>query len=114
MLSEKNTIEQYRGIPFGRIPARWADPVLLSGKLSNDSFDATRHGPCCPQGVGGQEFDVSLVGDMQIQADAVEQSEFDCLNLVITRPVGLPVDSKVPVMVWYVFNPLICQSCLHD
>ncbi|KAJ4986321.1 para-nitrobenzyl esterase [Stagonosporopsis vannaccii] len=97
---ENSTIEQFRGVPFGRIPRRWADPELLSGKLSQDIFDATRHGPCCPQGAGGQEFDVHLVGDMKFQADPVAQSETDCLNLVVTRPVGLLAGTKVPVMVW--------------
>lgn len=100
VLLENDTIEQFRGIPFGIVPTRWADPVLLSGKLSQETFDATRFGPSCPQGAGGQEFDVSLVGDVQLQAETVPQDETDCLNLVITRPIGLTVDSKVPVMVW--------------
>jgi carboxylesterase type B len=100
LLLENDTIEQFRGIPFGNIPTRWADPVLLRGKLSQESFDATRFGPSCPQGAGGQEFDASLVGDMQLQAEIVMQDEASCLNLVITRPRGLAVGTEVPVMVW--------------
>ncbi|KAJ8117405.1 hypothetical protein OPT61_g1391 [Boeremia exigua] len=95
---ENNTIEQFRGIPFGHVPTRWTDSVLLRGKLSQDAYDATRHGPICPQGDGGQEMDASLVGDVNLQADAVMQSETECLNLVITRPVGLSKDTSVPIL----------------
>ncbi|KZM18769.1 hypothetical protein ST47_g10009 [Ascochyta rabiei] len=110
VLLENNTIEQFRGIPFGVVPARWADPVLRSGRLSQDTFDATRFGPSCPQGAGGQKFDASLVGNMQLQAETVMQSEADCLNLVITRPTGLAVGTKVPVLVW-VHGGAFCVGC---
>lgn len=100
VLLENETIEQFRGISFGTFPARWTDPVLSEGKLSQETFDATRFGPSCPQGAGGQEFDVSLLGNMKVQAETVVQSEIDCLNLVITRPKGVAVGARVPVMVW--------------
>ncbi|KAH6615187.1 Alpha/Beta hydrolase protein [Boeremia exigua] len=117
VLLENDTIVQFRGIPFGTIPTRWADPVLVSGKLSQDTFDATRFGPSCPQGAGGQEFDVSLIGNMQLQAEPVIQDEADCLNLVITCPTGLAVGTKVPVMVWvhgsvysFLMTIIVCYS----
>lgn len=101
LLVENERVEQFRGIPFGSIPGRWRDPLVLSGKLGPEVFDATRFGPICPQGVGGQEGDVAFVGDMKLEvAQNINESETDCLNLVISRPAGLPLDAKVPVMVW--------------
>ncbi|KAH7143498.1 Alpha/Beta hydrolase protein, partial [Dactylonectria macrodidyma] len=101
---EDEGVVQFRGIPFGSIPGRWKHPVLLHGKLSTRTFDATCFGPASPQGEGGQRGDLALVGDMQLGERDVAESETKCLNLVITRPARLVLGDKLPVLVWYVVS----------
>ncbi|KAF2454143.1 Alpha/Beta hydrolase protein [Lineolata rhizophorae] len=105
---------QFRNIPYASIPARWQDPVLRSGPLAasaEDPFDATRHGPPCPQFPGGQGLDVMLTGQVELkrvddeeEAEAAptgEADEFGCANLVVTVPEGVEGrEEGVPVMVW--------------
>jgi carboxylesterase type B len=95
---------QYRGIKFADIPGRWQDPVLLSGPLSvnEETFDATEYGPSCPQNPNGWVFDLSLIGYVSLEPENVEESELECLNLVVTVPAGLKKLDGLPVMVWYV------------
>ncbi|KAH6696140.1 Alpha/Beta hydrolase protein [Verticillium dahliae] len=100
VLLEDGNIDQFRGIPYAAISARWTDPVIQEGKLSTDLFDATQFGPACPQGAGAQRADVNLVGDLPVVERNIEENENNCLNLVITRPSQLPPDTKLPVMVW--------------
>ncbi|EGY16985.1 uncharacterized protein VDAG_08149 [Verticillium dahliae VdLs.17] len=99
VLLEDGNIDQFRGIPYAAISARWTDPVIQEGKLSTDLFDATQFGPACPQGAGAQRADVNLVGDLPVVERNIEENENNCLNLVITRPSQLPPDTKLPVMV---------------
>jgi carboxylesterase type B len=107
-VSEDERTVQYRGIKFADIPGRWQDPVLLSGPLSEkaEPFDATKYGPACTQHPNGQLFDLSLIGYVSLEPEKVEQSELDCLNLVVTVPAGLKSLDRHPVMVWYVFRAL--------
>lgn len=92
---------QYRGIKFANIPGRWQDPVLLSHRLSsNSAFDATKHGPSSPQHPGAFAFDVSLVGNLTLTQESTEQSEFECLTLSVTVPIGTKIGDKLPVFVW--------------
>lgn len=100
VILDDGKIDQFRGIPYGLVPERWIDPVLLDGELSLGIFDATDFGPACPQGVGAQGADLGLVGDLPLPERLVVEDESTCLNLVITRPSGLAPDSKVPVLVW--------------
>ncbi len=95
---------QYRGIKYAHIPGRWRDPVLFNGPLTSDEmeFDATRHGPSCPQHPGGFAFDVSLVGNVSLKLESAEISELECLNLIVTVPEGIKPDDKLPVFVWWV------------
>jgi carboxylesterase type B len=104
IVSEDGDIVQYRGIKFADIPGRWQDPVLLKGSLTKDGgeFNATRHGPSCPQHPSGFAYDLSLVGNMNLELEETEQSELDCLNLTVTVPVGLKTTENLPVFAWYV------------
>lgn len=38
-----NGIEEFRGIPYGRVPERWQHAILLD-RLPEDVFDATHNG----------------------------------------------------------------------
>lgn len=93
---------QYRGIKYASIPGRWQDAVMLSTALSDSGteFDATRHGPSCPQQPEGFAFDLGLIGNVTLALEETEQSEFECLNLVVTVPVGTKKEDKLPVFVW--------------
>lgn len=93
---------QYRGIKYAEIPGRWQNPVMLSKSLSSSGseYDATRHGPSCPQHPGAFAFDLSLIGNVNLDLEEKEQSEFECLNLVVTVPVGTKKGDKLPVFVW--------------
>ena len=104
-LSEDGKTVQFRGIKYASIPGRWQDPVLLSEKFveGEGEFDATRHGPSCPQHPAGFAYDLSLVGNVALTRENEEQSEFECLNLIVFVPVEVIGKSeKLPVMVWYV------------
>ncbi|BCS04223.1 uncharacterized protein AKAW2_80024S [Aspergillus luchuensis] len=76
-------IEEFRGIPYGTVPARWQH-ALLRDRLPRDEFDATRNGPRCPQPQEPNNTD-EFQSHLEFPADVTE-SEFDCLNLFITRP----------------------------
>jgi len=103
LLSEDGKTVQFRGIKYASIPGRWRDPVLLSEKLveGDGEFDATKHGPSCPQHPAGFAYDLSLVGNVALTRENEEQSELDCLNLIVVVPVeSLGKEAKLPVMVW--------------
>lgn len=97
---------QYRGIKYASIPGRWQDAVISESPLSQPGteFDATKHGPSCPQHPGGFAFDLSLVGDVKMALKEGEQDEFECLNLVVTVPAGVRREDRLPVFVWYVIS----------
>jgi hypothetical protein len=40
------------------------------------------------------------VREMDRPSQLLKQNEFECLNLVITRPAHLTPDSRCPVMIW--------------
>ena len=106
IVSEDGQTVQYRGIKFADVPGRWQDPVLLSGTLGEkaEPFDATEYGPSCTQNPNGWLFDLSLIGHVSLESKKVEQSELDCLNLVVTVPAGVKKLNGLPVMVWYVLR----------
>lgn len=92
---------QYRGIKFAEIPGRWRDPILLSGRLSDTEYDCTEFGPECPQHLDGMAFDLSLLGNVQVEPQSRSQSELESLNLIITSPANVDVQtSSLPVLVW--------------
>ncbi|RAH77241.1 alpha/beta-hydrolase [Aspergillus japonicus CBS 114.51] len=98
-------VEEFRGIPYGIVPARWQH-AQLRDRLPHDVFDATHNGPRCPQ---PQEPNNSEFYQSHLEfPQDVNESEFDCLNLFITRPspnvlaaAGLESDSPgLPVYVY--------------
>jgi carboxylesterase type B len=108
LVSDDGKTVQYRGIKYASISGRWQDPVLLSQSLSQGDaeFDATKHGPSCPQHPAGFAYDLSLVGNVSLTRENEEQSEFECLNLIVVVPAGQEkLHEKLPVMVWYIFSP---------
>ncbi|EEA26286.1 hypothetical protein TMatcc_005453 [Talaromyces marneffei ATCC 18224] len=95
-------IEEFRGIPYGKVPGRWQHAVLLD-RLPQDTFDATKNGPRCPQPQEPNNSDF-YQSCLEFPGDVAE-SEFDCLNLFITRPSRVPIppsgsETKLPVYVY--------------
>ncbi|PYH96659.1 alpha/beta-hydrolase [Aspergillus ellipticus CBS 707.79] len=76
-------VEEFRGIPYGIVPARWQH-AQLRDRLPEDIFYARRNGPRCPQPQEPNNSD-SFQSYLEFPPDVTE-SEFDCLNLFITRP----------------------------
>ncbi|KAJ5664021.1 alpha/beta-hydrolase [Penicillium longicatenatum] len=103
--SEIEGVEAFRGIPYGVVPGRWQH-ALLRDKLPADIFNATKNGPRCPQ---AQVFNNSdfYQSHLDFPSDVAE-SEFDCLNLFITRPSASALSAagidykavKLPVYVY--------------
>lgn len=100
--SEDGRTTQYRGIKYAEIPGRWKESLLLSQPLgtSDTEYDATKFGPLCPQHPGAFAFDLSLVGNVTLEQESTEQSEFECLNLNVTVPKGIKAGDNLPVFVW--------------
>lgn len=96
-----NRIDEFRGIPYGQVTARWQHSTLQS-RLPSDIFDATRNGPRCPQPAEPNNTD-HYQSHLEFPTD-VEESEFGCLNLLVVRPSnrqpgGSDAD-RLPVFVW--------------
>jgi carboxylesterase type B len=90
------TVEQYRNLKYGHIPARFSLAVPYND-FSGVVIDATKQGPICPQDTPYQD---SLIGIAPEQVSPFEEvyDELNCLNMMITRPQGNFV--KLPVVVW--------------
>ncbi|KAH6986542.1 para-nitrobenzyl esterase [Ilyonectria sp. MPI-CAGE-AT-0026] len=97
-------LEEFRGIPYGTVNARWEHSHLRT-RLPRDVFDATRNGPKCPQ---PSEPNNSRTFQSYLPFPDDGESEFDCLNLFIIRPSADalsqrgfdPLTSRLPVLVW--------------
>ncbi|KAI8667590.1 Carboxylic ester hydrolase [Fusarium sp. Ph1] len=85
------------GIPYGCIPKRFHKPEYDA--LPRE-LDATRFGPQCPQ----PKVDVGhlLRLPRNLESPTIEEDEFNCLNLNISRPKGADIKGKglLPVLVW--------------
>jgi carboxylesterase type B len=101
LVSSDGQTTQYRNIKHASIPGRWQNPILFSQKYETE-FDATKFGPSCPQHSAGFAFDLSLIGNVELEREkeVKEVNEFECLNLAVTVPNGVDAGKGLPVMVW--------------
>lgn len=105
----------YRGIPFAKIPRRFARSTLQTSLEARwtlgGMFDATKSGPTSIQPFESPRLDA---GEQSIPTDLIRpeegrnQSEYDCLNLTVyvpnpkadeTAEGGAPV-AKLPVLIF--------------
>jgi carboxylesterase type B len=94
-------VANFLGIPFARIDGRFCAAKRLSLVDSGNSIDATNWGPRCPQSRnhGRQRREHLYTG--QLPNVAIQESEFDCLNLNIFTPNNVVgSETKLPVMGW--------------
>ncbi|KAH7161046.1 Alpha/Beta hydrolase protein [Dactylonectria macrodidyma] len=95
---EMSSVVQFRGIPYGQIPERFAQPQTIT--TYPERLDCTRYGPRCPQ----VPIDVGhLLRIPREHALPIEpEDEYQCLNLDVVIPkTHLTVATKkLPVMVW--------------
>ncbi|PIL27775.1 hypothetical protein GSI_10928 [Ganoderma sinense ZZ0214-1] len=92
-------VHQYLGIKYATIPARFRQSKVLT--RYPPLTDCSRHGPICPQAkFKSVEEELFNLTEDCIPNQALEQSEFDCLNLNITCPASATPDSHLPVMLW--------------
>ncbi|KAH6990071.1 Alpha/Beta hydrolase protein [Ilyonectria destructans] len=94
---EAQSIVQFRGIPYGKVTHRFADPD--SAVHLPTLLDCTKYGPRCPQ------VPVDFGHLLRIPRDVVHptepEDEFKCLNLDVTIPKKyLFKGGRLPVMVW--------------
>ncbi|PVH84303.1 alpha/beta-hydrolase [Cadophora sp. DSE1049] len=94
---EFGNAEQYRGIPYGSISARFRQSKLVTAWPEN-TCDATKYGPLCP-------FPKVAIGHPITQKKLTplhgyEFDEFRCLNLNITCPKDSTPEDGLPVVVW--------------
>ncbi|KAL6408580.1 Lipase 3, partial [Ilyonectria robusta] len=96
--AEFGNVEQYRGIPYGSIPARFRQAKLVTS-WPDGKWDGTKYGPLCP-------FPKMAIGHPITQKHlppqhAYEFDEFRCLNLNVTCPAGGSTPPNgLPVVVW--------------
>ncbi|KNB09440.1 hypothetical protein FOXG_10017 [Fusarium oxysporum f. sp. lycopersici 4287] len=96
-------IEEFRDIPYARVPGRW-EHSQLRDRLPQDVFDATENGPRCPTEHKGN----SQAYQSYLPYPDDREDEFECLNLLIMRPskealANHSLDAEttqLPVIIW--------------
>ncbi|EEU40127.1 uncharacterized protein NECHADRAFT_33545 [Fusarium vanettenii 77-13-4] len=96
-LSGGGDVWQFRGLEYGAIPYRFANPeppATLSGEV-----DCTYYGPRCPQNHVDFRHLLRIPQDEEIPTQ--DEDEFRCLNLEVTSPAlkALP-ERPYPVLFW--------------
>ncbi|KZL81395.1 hypothetical protein CI238_00323 [Colletotrichum incanum] len=90
-------VVQFRGIPYGEIPSRFADPESMSALPLE--LDCTSFGPRCPQVPIDVGHLLRIPREQQLPVEP--EDEFRCLNLDVTTPKSHLLQSKqLPVLVW--------------
>ncbi|ORY08185.1 Alpha/Beta hydrolase protein [Clohesyomyces aquaticus] len=104
-ISDPASVVEFRGLKYADVPRRWTDSVLRSELPIKNSqpnvageregkdgviYDATRHGPSCPQHPGAQAWDLTLVGDVELNMEEEErwEDELECLTACVAVPVS--------------------------
>ncbi|KAK1623735.1 carboxylesterase [Colletotrichum phormii] len=92
------TIAQFRGIPYGNIVSRFAEPEPIVA-LPQD-LNCTEFGPRCPQVKVDVGHLLRIPPEHRLPVEA--EDEFRCLNLDVTVPKSqeLLTDQRLPVLVW--------------
>ncbi|TVY85850.1 Lipase [Lachnellula willkommii] len=93
-----HAIHQYRGIKYGSLSRRFADPEAISYESYADKLDCTRFGPICPQVSTDFHHLLRVPEEVKSLEPKIDQDEFECLNLAITVPAGSR--KGLPVMIW--------------
>ncbi|KAF2467476.1 para-nitrobenzyl esterase [Lindgomyces ingoldianus] len=119
-ISESTSTIQFRGLKYAIIPSRWQDSIPITTLTPNDSsgavYDATHFGPSCPQKLGAQAWDLTLVGPHTLkteegQGETERFDEFECLHANVTVPLcalssnlngikGGGPEPGLPVLIW--------------
>lgn len=94
---EHPEVEQYRGIPYATVPARFKQSVLADS-WPEKKWDGTKFGPICP-------FPKFVIGMSLVQKPLPSHhgyimDDLKCLNLNITCPRKRPEGKGYPVLVW--------------
>ncbi|OHE99046.1 carboxylesterase [Colletotrichum orchidophilum] len=91
-------IVQFRGIPYGNIVSRFAEPGPIA--ISPQEINCTEFGPRCPQVKVDVGHLLRIPFEHRLPDEA--EDEFRCLNLDVTVPNSqqLPTGQRLPVLVW--------------
>ncbi|KZL75605.1 hypothetical protein CT0861_06996 [Colletotrichum tofieldiae] len=95
---EFERVVQFRGIPYGEIPSRFANPEPMSALPLE--LDCTRFGPRCPQVPNDVGHLLRIPSEQKLPVEP--EDEFRCLNLDVTTPKShlLLKSEQLPVLVW--------------
>ncbi|KAJ4263527.1 hypothetical protein NW762_006346 [Fusarium torreyae] len=95
---ETSGVTQFRGIPYGHIPRRFAAAERIQ-HLPTD-VDYTEFGPRCPQVPVDVGHLLRIPPHHKFPWEP--EDEFKCTNLdvVMPKPDSLPKSAKLPVLVW--------------
>ena len=102
------TTIQYRGLKYASIPGRWNESTPVDSLVPdrNGVFNATNFGPSCPHKRGAQAWDLTLVGNVNMdveegQGETEKMDELECLHVNVTTPQRREEEEKLlPVFVW--------------
>ncbi|KAK2006318.1 carboxylesterase [Colletotrichum eremochloae] len=95
---ELERVVQFRGIPYGEIPSRFAEPRPQSAFPRE--LDCTRFGPRCPQVAIDVGHLLRIPSEHKLPSEP--EDEFKCLNLDVTTPKSFlsPKRGRMPVLIW--------------
>ncbi|KAK2729417.1 cytochrome p450 [Colletotrichum kahawae] len=96
---ERPLVAHFRGIPYGRIPSRFAAPEPVESLPQE--LDCTHFGPRCPQVPIDVGHLLRIPPHHVLPVEA--EDEFNCLNLDVTVPkarLGTTAGERLPVLVW--------------
>ncbi|KAK1977375.1 carboxylesterase [Colletotrichum cereale] len=95
---ELERVVQFRGIPYGEVPSRFAEPRPMSAFPRE--VDCTSFGPRCPQVAIDVGHLLRIPSEHKLPSEP--EDEFKCLNLDVTAPksyLSLKRE-RMPVLVW--------------
>ncbi|KAK2053039.1 carboxylesterase [Colletotrichum caudatum] len=95
---ELERVVQFRGIPYGEVPSRFAEPRPKSA-LPRE-VGCTSFGPRCPQAAVDVGHLLRIPSEHKLPSEP--EDEFKCLNLDVTTPKAClsPKRQQSPVVVW--------------
>ncbi|KAK2025124.1 carboxylesterase [Colletotrichum zoysiae] len=95
---ELERVVQFRGIPYGEVPSRFAEP-RPKGALPRE-VGCTSFGPRCPQAAIDVGHLLRIPSEHKLPSE--HEDEFKCLNLDVTTPKAClsPKRQRLPVVVW--------------
>ncbi|KAM5383466.1 hypothetical protein ACJZ2D_002159 [Fusarium nematophilum] len=95
---ELSSVTQFRGIPYGRIPRRFAEAEIVE-ELS-EQLDCTQFGPRCPQISIDAGHLLRIPPDHRLPHEPEDELRCTNLDVVVPRLESQSGATRLPVLVW--------------